>query len=81
MSKQTGNAAQCEHKNFESTCAVTRLTDDSGKLTGFTTDISIHCRDCFKPFEWIGVPGGYSPVHPCVSADGLELRAPIKPII
>lgn len=71
----------CDHKNFNAKVNVTRLTDHSGKVTGYTTDITVHCADCFKPFEWIGVPGGYSPLQPMVSADGLELRAPIKPII
>lgn len=71
----------CEHLSFKAQLDVIRLTDNSGNVTGYTTDISVHCAECMKPFEWVGVPGGVSPAHPCVSADGLELRAPIRPII
>ncbi len=73
----------CDHKNFKAQVDVTRLTDidDPEKITGYTTDITVMCADCFKPFRWVGVPGGYSPNQPMVSADGLELRAPIKPVI
>mgnify|MGYP001613731486 CR=1 FL=1 len=73
----------CDHLKFEATVRVGRLTDsdDQTKITGYMTDITVHCADCFKPFQWVGVPGGYSPNQPMVSADGTELRAPIKPII
>lgn len=71
----------CDHKNFKAQVDVTRLTDDSGKVTGYTSDITVHCADCFKPFRWVGVPMGYSPNSPMVSIDGTELRAPITPII
>ena len=73
----------CDHKNFKANVNVTRLTDqdDETKITGYTTDITVHCADCFKPFTWVGVPSGYSHNQPMLSADGLELRAPIKPLI
>lgn len=70
----------CDHKNFTTQVNTTRLTD-KGNVTGYTTDITIHCSDCLKPFQWIGVPMGYSAGQPMVSVDGLELRAPIKPVI
>ncbi len=71
----------CEHENFKAEVAVSRLTDETGKITGYTTDITVHCNDCLKPFEWIGVPGGVSPNHPCVDIERVELRAPIRPVI
>lgn len=73
----------CDHKNFKAQVNVTRLTDkdDETKITGYTTDITVSCVDCFKPFQWVGVPGGYSPNQPMVNFDRTELRAPIKPVI
>lgn len=73
----------CDHKNFTANVSVTRLTDsdDETKVTGYTTDITVHCAECFKPFEWIGLPGGYSPSQPMVDFDRVTLRAPIKPVI
>lgn len=72
----------CDHKNFKAQCDVTRLTNPEGDtITGYTTDISIMCSDCFKPFQFIGVPMGSSPIQPMCNFDGTELRAPIKPVI
>lgn len=71
----------CEHKNFQAQVDVIRLTDDKGNVNGYTTDITINCADCFKPFEWVGLPMGVNNTKPCVSVDGIQLRAPIKPII
>lgn len=72
----------CDHRTFKVEAKVTRLTDqeDSEKVTGYTTDITVHCADCFKPFRWKGVPGGFSFGKPTVSLTGLELRAPIEPV-
>lgn len=72
---------QCKHEQFECNASVTRLTDDtdSEKITGYTTDITVKCIQCGIPFEWIGIPGGYSPSQPMVNFDGTVLRAPIKP--
>jgi hypothetical protein len=72
----------CDHRNFKAEVQVGRLTDsnDESKVTGYTADIQIHCADCFMPFQFIGVPGGYSPSQPMVNFDSTELRAPIKPV-
>lgn len=73
--------SDCKHERFQCSCAVTRLQDtkEPEKITGYTTDIKVHCMDCGIPFEWIGVSMGVSPLEPMVSADGTELRAPIRP--
>lgn len=71
----------CEHSKFNAEVKTVRLTDDDGKITGYTTDITISCAECFKPFRWVGVPMGYSVNQPMVSIDGLELRAPIEPVV
>ncbi len=69
----------CDHKDFKAEVNVTRLTDDSGSVTGYTTDISVHCASCMMPFKWIGVSPGASTLKPMVDFEGIELRAPIEP--
>ena len=71
---------RCQHREFSAQVNVTRLTDgDDGPVTGHTTDITVRCIECGLPFRWRGIPFGSSPHHPCLSVDGLELRAPIEP--
>lgn len=70
----------CEHMNFEARVNVTRLLDrDGGPVTGYTTDITVKCRECGLPFRWLGVPFGLHPSAPRLSVDSQELRAPIEP--
>ena len=70
----------CRHESFSVKARVGRLTDtDGGPVTGYTADIKVECDECHLPFHWVGVPLGLSPNRPMVSADGLELRAPIAP--
>jgi hypothetical protein len=71
----------CKHMNFEAGTKVARLTDqdDSEKITGYSLDIIVNCKDCGLPFEFIGIPGGYSPAQPMVNFDSTEARMPIRP--
>ena len=71
----------CKHLSFETGTKVARLHED-GKpepITGYMLDLIIRCRDCGLPFEFIGVPGGYSPAQPMANFDNTELRIPIRP--
>jgi hypothetical protein len=72
----------CDHKNFKAQVDVTRLTenDDLGKVIGYRAEIEIHCMDCFMPFRFVGLPGGYLPDRPTISIEGTRARMPIKPI-
>jgi hypothetical protein len=71
---------KCAHMNFWANVRVGRLTDgDDGSVTGYSADIHIECMDCKLPFRFRGLGAGYSPAEPKLSADGLELRAPIEP--
>ena len=65
----------CPHLNFESTCTVNRLTSGS-----FTMDVMVSCKDCRKPFQFLGLEPGSSYDHPTVSLSGLEARMPIAPM-
>ena len=69
----------CEHEHFLSEANVTRLTDRSGVVTGYTVDIRIKCEDCGLPFRFLGLGAGSHYAEPRVSVDALELRAPLEP--
>ncbi|MBU6232569.1 hypothetical protein KGP36_08140 [Patescibacteria group bacterium] len=71
----------CTHQNFHANVAVGRLAaDEAGeKIVGFSADIRVSCADCGKPFEWVGLPMGYSPLQPMCSVDATEARMPLKP--
>lgn len=71
----------CKHMNFIANTKIARLMDDDNSevITGFSAEIRIKCGECGLPFEFICVPGGYSPTQPMVNFDSTELRAPIKP--
>lgn len=70
----------CEHKEFEAKVEVNRLEDTSGgAITGFTADVHIKCRECGKPFQFLGLHGGSHPIYPTVSVDRTEARLPIAP--
>lgn len=72
--------ARCEHLNFKASVSVGRLTEaDEKTVKGYTADISILCVDCGLPFRFLGSRFGASPHEPCLSADALELRAPLEP--
>lgn len=65
----------CEHKEFDAVVGVARL-EDSG---GFMAEITIHCRDCGKPFQFLGLQPGLDMQGARVSIDGLEVRIAITP--
>ena len=71
----------CDHKNFESTVIITRLKEKESDtvISGYSADLTIKCRDCNMPFEFIGLEAGLSPFHPMVNVDSTEMRIPIKP--
>lgn len=70
----------CEHENFIAEVDVNRLTkDDGGPVAGFSADVRIRCADCQEPFVFRGATVGLLPTKPCMSADALELHAPVLP--
>lgn len=70
--------ASCAHLVPSTTTTVNKLENEDGFHQGWYADIRINCAWCGQPFQWIG-PMGISPDQPMVSADGLELRAPMRP--
>ncbi len=72
--------SKCEHLNFRCEAKVFRLTDgDDGPVTGYSADIRIKCAGCGLPFRFRGLAAGSHHAEPRVSANALELRAPIEP--
>ncbi len=67
--------SECEHKEFEARVEVTRLED----VKRFAADVHIQCRECKRPFRFLGLPGGLHPEYPTVSVDATEARLPIAP--
>ena len=66
----------CEHKDFDAYVAVNRI-EDIGK---FAADVTITCRECRRPFVFLGLPGGVRIGSPTVSLDGTEARLAIAPM-
>ena len=69
----------CEHFNFKANVNVARIEHTDNQPMTFSADITINCADCGEKFHFIGVDYGYSPLQPMLSANGLEMRAPIRP--
>lgn len=67
--------SECEHKVFDGSVEVNRFED----IKKFAADVRIHCRECKKPFRFLGLPGGLHPDRPTISIDGTEARLPIAP--
>ena len=72
----------CKHENFQAVVKVCRLVDEKGEsqVNAFVAEINVVCMECMLPFEWVGLPVGYSGVQPMTSLDATELRAPLKPV-
>ncbi len=67
--------SECEHKEFEARVEVNRLED----VKRFAADVHIQCRECKRPFRFLGLPGGLHLEYPTISVDGTEARLPIAP--
>ena len=68
-------ADRCPHLNFAANVAVHRI-EDVGR---FAADITIRCRDCGIPFQFMGLQPGLDMSGARVSMDGLEARMAICP--
>lgn len=66
----------CEHEDFSAHVAVTRIED---RPNCYQADVRIECSQCGEKFRFLGLRHGLSFTQPMLSADGLELRAPIEP--
>ena len=71
----------CAHMNFHADVVVGRIQagESDATIIGYSADVCIKCADCGLPFEFVGLPMGYSPIQPMCSVDGQEARMPIMP--
>lgn len=70
----------CEHMNFAASIGVGRLTKtDGGPVTGYMADIKIHCTDCGRQFQFLGLKPGIDTAGAAVSIDGLEAHIALCP--
>lgn len=71
----------CEHMNFDVHAAVARIqkSDLDPTFIAFHVDITCKCHECHEPFEWVGLPLGFSHYRPTVSIDGQIMHAPLVP--
>ena len=65
----------CAHHNFDAQTRIARL-EDTGQ---FMAEIRIHCTDCGKPFQFLGLQPGLDLQGARVSIDGLEAQLAIAP--
>lgn len=67
--------AQCKHPEFDASVGVARM-EDTGE---FNAEITIKCRACGMPFQWLGLEPGIDTQGARVSVDGIEARIAICP--
>ncbi|MCC7514512.1 MAG: hypothetical protein IT212_07450 [Bacteroidia bacterium] len=52
--------------------------EKGGDITGYATEIKIHCTLCGQPFKFVGVPAGGDPLlSPTANAEFTELKVPL----
>lgn len=71
----------CEHENFEASVAVGRLEPTLPRATKmrFMADVKIHCTQCNRQFQFVGLPAGVDLNGATTSIDGLEAHLAIVP--
>lgn len=70
----------CQHEDFKATVGVARLTaKDGGPVTGYMAEVRVHCAQCGKPFQFLGLQPGMDTQGARVSLDGLEANIAIVP--
>lgn len=77
MAMQTGGRmTMCKHMEFDAMVRVARL-EDSGQ---FMADITVKCRECGIPMQFLGLEPGLDLQGARVSVDGLEAHLAIAPL-
>lgn len=67
----------CDHDKFAAKVAVHKNADGPGDVT-YAATITVKCEFCGKPFEFVGLPEGFSDERPTVDKTKKELRAPLQ---
>ena len=73
----------CKHENFAATVNCGRLTDGRGpdpdRITSYMADIRVHCAQCGRQFQFLGLEAGIDTQGARVSIDGLEAHIAMCP--
>lgn len=69
----------CAHFNFAAQVNVGRLTNRDGEVTQFVADVTIHCADCGRKMQFLGLPAGMDTQGATMSVDGLEAHLALCP--
>lgn len=70
--------SDCTHENFTANVEISRIHNgDEGPMASLAIDVRAECSDCRKSVRFEGPIGAAigRGAPPCVSIDGLELRA------
>jgi len=70
----------CVHLNFQADVSVGRLTDgEGGPVTSYMCSVRVHCAECGRPFEFVGLPLGLNLRGATSNMDASEANLAIKP--
>lgn len=83
----TQEMRDCEHPAFDTHSQVTRWYNEADvlegregkKVTAFSVAVTVSCSRCGIPFEFIGVPVGYSMEQPTANINYDVVQVPIRP--
>jgi hypothetical protein len=64
----------CKHERFEAGVAVQRF--ENGK---FLLELVVKCRDCHRPFQFVGAPLGPKWTGPSTNILRQQLMCPVEP--
>lgn len=72
----------CKHTEFSAMVGVHRLTkgeEADSPVRAYVAKITVKCAECGEPFQFLGLPGGYSMDGATVSVDCLIANLAIAP--
>lgn len=68
---------ECKHNVEHDAHVAVACLEDSGR---FQVEISIKCKHCGRPFQFLGLPLGIDLNGAAMSVDGLQARLAIAPL-
>lgn len=72
----------CKHDQFRISADITPVGEspDKPEVLYRSASIQVNCLHCGDPFEFVGLPFGFSPYRPTVSIDGQTLSVSVMPV-
>lgn len=71
--------AACPHESFAAQVNCIRLTDGDGVVTGYVAELHVHCDQCRRQFQFLGLEPGYDSHGAGISIDGLQASIGMVP--